>query len=229
MRPAKTFVGNRALLLTDISAPMSEGGFHYDGPDAIMDELIPLINSDIDYDAGEEMVDWISTRREVVASLPRSLIHKFNLLHRGVGALILDSERARILVHRRSKGKRIFPGLWDMFVGGVSAAGEAPAATLFREMMEETNLDLRAQGVVWHIGACTVETSYNHCDVDVYIAECSKEQEQDIRFPDGEIETAVWMTLEQLRLFIDQSESELVPDGMQVWRAVPQLLDRIYK
>jgi hypothetical protein len=41
-------------------------------------------------EAGDgEMVEWVTTRGEVIVSLPRKMVHSFNLLHRGVGVLVL--------------------------------------------------------------------------------------------------------------------------------------------
>lgn len=58
-----------------------------------------------------------------------------------VGALIRDG-RNRIYVHRRSRDRRLFPGLWDV-VGGHLEDGELPEQALAREIEEETGWTLR--------------------------------------------------------------------------------------
>lgn len=64
-----------------------------------------------------EMVDWMCTDGMTsLAELPRTIIHQYNLLHRGIGVLILD-DQGRIFVHQRSSTKRLFPAMYDMFVG----------------------------------------------------------------------------------------------------------------
>ena len=90
--------------------------------------------------AEREMIDWCTEDGLSLAAVPRSVVHQFNLLHRGIGALVFDSGR-RVFVHRRASTKRLFPAMLDMFVGGVSAAGEPASATLVRELGEELNLD----------------------------------------------------------------------------------------
>ena len=87
-----------------------------------------------------EMADWCSEDGQSLAAVPCSVIQQFNLLHRGIGALVFDSER-RVLVHRRAPTKRLFPAMLNMFVGGVSAAGEPASATLVRKLGEELNLN----------------------------------------------------------------------------------------
>ena len=64
-----------------------------------------------------EMVDWMSIDGLTsLAELPRTVVHQHNLLHRGIGVLILDNQ-GRIFVHQRSNTKRLFPAMYDMFVG----------------------------------------------------------------------------------------------------------------
>lgn len=59
-----------------------------------------------------------------------------------VGALITDG-RGRMFVHRRSRGRRLLPGLWDI-VGGHVEPGETPEEALAREIEEETGWTLRS-------------------------------------------------------------------------------------
>ena len=46
----------------------------------------------------------------------RIFAHKFNILHKGIGALVVDSKN-KIFVHKRSKMKKVFPSMLDMFIG----------------------------------------------------------------------------------------------------------------
>ncbi|HEX6443498.1 MAG TPA: GNAT family N-acetyltransferase [Streptosporangiales bacterium] len=58
-----------------------------------------------------------------------------------MGALIRD-DRNRVYVHRRTAGRSLLPGTWDI-VGGHVDAGETPEAALAREIAEETGWTLR--------------------------------------------------------------------------------------
>lgn len=58
-----------------------------------------------------------------------------------VGALIRD-QRHRVLAHRRTPDRGLFPGIWDI-VGGHLEAGETPEQALAREIEEETGWTLR--------------------------------------------------------------------------------------
>ena len=90
--------------------------------------------------SSEEYVDWFSDDEQVLASLPRVQVHQLNLLHKGIGVLIVNSN-SDIFVHQRSSTKRLFPSMFDMFIGGVCSSNEAPGETLVRELYEEAGLD----------------------------------------------------------------------------------------
>jgi 8-oxo-dGTP pyrophosphatase MutT (NUDIX family) len=144
-----------------------------------------------------EWVEMMTGGGQVAGILPRSLVHTYNILHRGIGVLVtkdrpIDLNLAAettlmssssssglpgvipdLYVHRRAATKRLFPSLYDMFIGGVSSAGEAPFLTAQREVAEELGLS-RALEVSssWHsdvpILTCLVCTGYNRCLVDLF-------------------------------------------------------------
>lgn len=91
----------------------------------------------------KEMVDWVGTNKEILCPLQRSTIHNFNLLHHGIGAIIINKSNKKIFIHKRSGEKRLFPSMLDMFVGGVSVRGESIVSTLIRELNEECGIDLQ--------------------------------------------------------------------------------------
>ena len=72
----------------------------------------------------------------------------------------------------RAAIKRIFPSLYDMFVGGVSLANEPPELTARREVAEELGLsdalDDTTSKLSDPILKCVVCTAYNRCVVTLY-------------------------------------------------------------
>ncbi len=58
-------------------------------------------------------------------------------------ALILSEDGARVLISRRSEGRRVAPGLWEV-VGGRLEFGEEPEACLRREVREELAVEVLA-------------------------------------------------------------------------------------
>jgi RimJ/RimL family protein N-acetyltransferase len=58
-----------------------------------------------------------------------------------VGALVRD-HRHRVYAQRRTPGRRVLPGIWDV-IGGHLEPGETPEQALARELQEETGWRLR--------------------------------------------------------------------------------------
>ena len=92
--------------------------------------------------SNDEPVDWLSEDSTCLCSLPRSIIHRYNLLHQGIGVMLLNAQRNQLYMHKRSATKRLFPSMLDMFIGGVTLSGEKPIQSLFRELKEECGIDL---------------------------------------------------------------------------------------
>lgn len=84
----------------------------------------------------QEWVDVVDEDDRVVGQALRSQAYARRLRHRCVFVLVCDG-RGGILVHRRPADKRVFPGRYDMFVGGVVRAGESYDEAAHREAQEE--------------------------------------------------------------------------------------------
>ena len=89
--------------------------------------------------AADELVDLVDRRNRVIGLASRAQVRGSNLLHRGVGILCSDSQ-GRTWVHRRTDTKDLFPGMYDMFIGGVVTSGETYLASARREIAEELGI-----------------------------------------------------------------------------------------
>jgi 8-oxo-dGTP pyrophosphatase MutT (NUDIX family) len=155
-----------------------------------------------------EMSDMVDSSGDVIGSLPRILVHKLNILHRGVGIVVCDNEHITkslsapiidnipIYCHRRTETKRIFPNLYDMFVGGVSISGEDAILTASREVAEELGLGKALKCIESSskdtsplsdpLFKCTICTSYNRCVVTVFTYKYLSSEES-IRWQEEEV------------------------------------------
>lgn len=84
----------------------------------------------------EEWVDLINEEDRVLGRVTRAEMRRGNLWHRAV-AVMCANTAGEIYVHRRTATKDVFPGLYDVFVGGVVGAGESYAHAAAREIEEE--------------------------------------------------------------------------------------------
>jgi isopentenyldiphosphate isomerase len=148
-----------------------------------------------------EIIEMVDTKGRTIGYLPRTLVHQYNILHRGIGIFVTKDRPLQILlceghamqqpdlyVHQRSHDKRIFPSLYDMFVGGISLAKEPSIVTAQREIAEELGLLGRTESILGPILQCLICTSYNRCVVHLYsyamdtTVESIKLQEEEVQW-----------------------------------------------
>ena len=89
--------------------------------------------------AGAEIVIVVDGGNRPVAELPRRRVRAENLPHRATCIFVFD-RRGRLLVQRRTAGKDLYPGFYDLAAGGVVAAGESYERCAEREAAEELGI-----------------------------------------------------------------------------------------
>lgn len=122
-----------------------------------------------------------------------------------VGALIRDNT-GRVFVQRRSRTRRLFPGIWDI-VGGHVEPGETPLQALEREIGEETGWALQ------HIEAEIADWEWEHDgivrrEVD-YLVEVSGDLAAP-RLEHDKHDAYAWVTLDNVDLM---TEGRMDGDG----------------
>ena len=90
-------------------------------------------------DPGDELVDIVDETDRVTDVVTRAEMRARNLLHR-CAEIAVRNGAGEIWVHRRTETKDVYPGLYDMVVGGVLASGESWEMGARRELAEETGI-----------------------------------------------------------------------------------------
>jgi isopentenyldiphosphate isomerase len=72
----------------------------------------------------------------VLDVVPRHEVRERNLRHRTVFVVVVN-RAGELLVHRRAEWKDVWPGRWDLAVGGVCEPGEPWETAAARELAEE--------------------------------------------------------------------------------------------
>ena len=128
---------------------------------------------------------------------------------------MVRSTDGRILVHRRSDSKDVWPGRWDLAVGGVVTAGEDYDGAAERELAEEVGV---AGVPLMTLGAGRYEDDDVRIMARLYEAVC----DGPFTFADGEVVEAHLVTLAELRQRLPVDS--FVPDSVAL--VVPLLSDR---
>lgn len=157
--------------------------------------------------SADEEVELVNDRDEVVEVTTRGRMRRENLLHRGVGILCRNS-RGEVYVHKRTDTKDLFPGLYDMFVGGVVARGESYDTAARREIAEELGI---TSGAVRRLFTHRYEGDRNRAFIAVY----DVIWDGPITHQAEEIAWGGWIAEDALERWAQQVE--VVPDGLSVF------------
>lgn len=151
-----------------------------------------------------ELVEHMDALGNVVGLVSRQEMRAKALWHRSVFIAVMSHD-GDLLVHQRSHSKDLWPGWWDVSVGGVLAPGEDPVVGALRELREE----LGVSGV-------TVETigtgAYEDKDVRVLASLFICRTEGPFTYADGEIQQAHWVKPVELNNWL--SAKDFLPDSV---------------
>ncbi len=154
-----------------------------------------------------EWIDLINEDNHVIGRAPRAQVRAKNLLHRGVGIICYNSQ-GDVYVHRRTDTKDVFPGMYDMFVGGVVASKESYSAAATREICEELGIEGPEPAFLFrHL----YRGPLNYSWVQVY----SVTWDGPITHQPEEIAWGQWLPAQRLDAWA--REHEIVPDGLEIF------------
>jgi isopentenyldiphosphate isomerase len=160
---------------------------------------------------GAELVDVVDEHDRVVEVTTRSRMRGENLRHRSVSIAVIGSD-GRLLVHRRAADKDVWPGMWDICVGGVVSSGETYEQAAGRELAEELGIH---DAELLLVGAGRYED-----DAVRLIGRCYRlVHDGPFRFVDGEIVEIRHVTASELHALARRAD--FVPDS---WAMVLPLL-----
>ena len=155
-----------------------------------------------------ETVDVVDDQDRVLRQATRAEMRRANLLHRAVYVLVRN-RRGELFVHRRTDTKDVYPGRWDVTVGGVVAAGEDYLSAARRELREElgvTTDDLSPLGAF----------RYEDASTRVLGMSFLVEHEGPVTLQAEEIASGGFATLVEVERLI--AERPCCPDGVVVLR-----------
>jgi len=153
-------------------------------------------------------VDWIDETGDTIESLPRQEIRRRNLLHRVTASFVFHPD-GRLLVHRRTETKDVYPGFYDVAVGGTVVTGETFAANACRELNEELGID---SPVLYHLFSHRFQDSWSNSLTKVFATLSTGP----FRLQPEEVSEGDWMDIERVRTLT--GSGRVCPDSTQAWR-----------
>jgi len=157
----------------------------------------------------DELVDVVDERDCVLTQATRREVRLRNLRHRSVYIFVFNSA-GQLFVHRRTQTKDIFPGYWDVAVGGVLRAGEDYDGGARRELHEELGIDGAA--ALRRLFPMRYEDTHNRVFGVVY----SCNWDRPMRLQSSEIAEGEWLDLD---VVLERTQRDsFCPDGLQALR-----------
>lgn len=150
-------------------------------------------------------VEVVDEHGAVVDVVPRHEVRERNLRHRTVFVAVVN-RAGELLVHRRSEWKDVWPGRWDLAVGGVCEPGEPWEAAAARELHEE----LGVQEELVYLG----EDRYEDDEVRELARAYLVRHEGPFAFADGEVVEVAWVAPSELPGWL--ATHDLCPDSRAV-------------
>lgn len=90
----------------------------------------------------EELLDILDENTGIKTGeiVSKKIAHKNGKWHGSIHVLIINKDKSKTLLQKRSKEKKLYPDTWDISVGGHISAGEDDITSAIRELNEELGL-----------------------------------------------------------------------------------------
>lgn len=147
-----------------------------------------------------ELVDLYDENRVPLGKTAGRYARKGPGVYRTVVHVCLFNKAGQLLIQRRTACKRIWPGKWDVTVGGGVDAGETSRQGAEREVREELGLDLDLTGV-----RPSVTVNFHGGFDDFFLLE----REVDIsalRLQEEEVAEVRWVDCPTVEAMVDRGE-----------------------
>lgn len=168
-------------------------------------------------DARDELVALYDEAGTEIGVERREVVYRDGLWHAATGVLVRSGDGARLVLHRRTADKLVFPGAYDCWAGGVVGPGESPGAAAARELEEEL-------GVVAPL-APIERFRFDQDGLRYHVFTYEAAWDGPLRPQPSEVAWAGWVSVAELRARLaDPGRWPFTPDGRvgaERWLAVP--------
>lgn len=150
-----------------------------------------------------EIWDLYNDERKKIGKIERGQKMPEDAYHLVVHVCIFNS-KGEMLIQKRNTNKKIWPGAWDLTLGGSALAGETSRDAAQRELSEELGLEMDFSKERPYFTIVFGDKFDKGFD-DYFLIEKDVDL-KDVTFKDNEVEQVKWATETEILSMIDKKE-----------------------
>lgn len=154
----------------------------------------------------EEILDIVNDKDEIIGQASHAEMHKLQLMHHVVIAMVLNEED-EVLLQLRAKNKSAHPSHWSFSMGGHVRHGETYEKALKREAREEIGITISEDQCVLKGQGKLKEQS----GADVLYRAYEVRYDGPIEEHTEEVDAVQFVTWKELRTMIDDGKEKIHP------------------
>ena len=142
----------------------------------------------------------------------KSKIKKDGNYHRAISVCFINDNN-EVLLQKRSHNKKVYPGLWSMFLKGHVQAGEEIINACIREIKEELGIDVIPSELNYLYGIYDEKITNDYKEklfFDTFLIK--KEVNLDNFMPNDEVMALAYIDINDLSNFVNKNDIRLVPN-----------------
>lgn len=155
----------------------------------------------------EELIDIVDDNDAVIRQATWQEMHSKGLLHRSANVFVFNS-KGELYVHKRATGLSLYPGMYDVKLGGIVRAGESYEDAALREIKEEAGME---NVQLKYLFSVKFRSEHNNNNRKVY--RCVYDGK--ITLQKEEVESGRFMTIDEARKMM--AEGKLSPSAVNVF------------
>ena len=158
----------------------------------------------------EEMIDVLDEENGNLVGeiISKNEAHKIGKWHGSIHILIVNKDKTKTFLQRRSTQKKLYPNMWDIAVGGHISTGETALETAQRELKEELGLNLEDFDVK-KVDRITEQLTNNGIISNEYVTiylVCGDIDISQIKLQEEEVSEIKWCSKKELNELIKQQK-----------------------
>ena len=177
----------------------------------------------------EEMIDVLTEDGEFTGKvINREEAHKVGAWHRAICLFLVNSKK-QVLIQKRSRYKKKWPGCWDVSSGGHVDAGEFGDTSAIRELYEELMVKVEPQDVRYLGGYRSNDKNERmwDCHFNEFFAAFKDVDIKDIKLQESEVEEAKWIDFEEFKK-LTRSKDPSFTTKWEAYEALIRYIERYF-